>query len=62
MWLGFSFLYLGQNIKPYTSHGLGLLENSAKKKFAQVLIDRARHIYTVNPAEHSIPTLDKNIL
>ena len=24
MWLGFSLLYLGQNIKPYTSNGLGL--------------------------------------
>ena len=23
-WLGFSLLYLGQNIKPYTSYGLGL--------------------------------------
>ena len=23
-WLGFSFLYLRQNIKPYTSNGLGL--------------------------------------
>ena len=24
MWLGFSFLYLRQNIKPYTSNRLGL--------------------------------------
>ena len=33
------------------------LENSAEKQFARLSIDRARQIYTVNPIEHSIPTL-----
>ena len=38
------------------------LENSTEKQSAQVSIDRARQIYTVNPAAHSIPTLHLNIL
>ena len=32
------------------------------KNSAQLSIDRARQIYTVNPTEHSIPTLHLNIL
>ena len=33
-WLGFTLLYLGQNIKPYMSYGLrDELENSAEKTF-----------------------------
>ena len=40
-WLGFSLLYLGQNIKPYTSYGLRAeLENSAEKHSTQILIGR----------------------
>ena len=38
------------------------LENFAEKQSAWVLIDRARQIYTVNFAIHSIPTLHINIL
>ena len=42
MWLRFSLLYLGQNIKPYTSYGLRAeLENSAEKYFARLSIGRA---------------------
>ena len=37
------------------------LENSTKKQFVQVSIDRARQIYTINLAVHSIPTLHINI-
>ena len=38
-WLGFSLLYLGQNIKPYTSYGLRVeLENSAEKRPARLSI------------------------
>ena len=38
-WIGFSLVYLGQNIKPYTSYGLRAeLENSAEERFAQILI------------------------
>ena len=41
MWLGFSLLYLEQNIKPYTSYGLrAKLENSTEKCFAQISIDQ----------------------
>ena len=36
------------------------LENSIEKQSARVSIDRTRQIYTVNPAEHSIPTLYTN--
>ena len=40
-WLGFTLLYLGQNIKPYTSYGLRAeLENSAEKRSARILISR----------------------
>ena len=40
-WLGFSLLYLGQNIKPYMSYGLrAKLENSTKKRSAQISIGR----------------------
>ena len=40
-WLEFSLLYLGQNIKPYTSYGLRAeLENSAEKRSAQISIGR----------------------
>ena len=38
------------------------LENSAQKQSVQTSINRVRQIYTVNPAEHSIPTLHINIL
>ena len=38
-WLGFSLLYLEQNVKPYTSYGLrAKLENSAEKRFARISI------------------------
>ena len=38
-WLGFSLLYLGQNIKPYTSYRLmAKLENSAEKSSARISI------------------------
>ena len=38
-WLGFSLLYLGQNIKPYTSYGFRAeLENSAEKCSARISI------------------------
>ena len=41
MWLGLSLLYLGQNIKPYTSYGLRVeLENSAEKCSARISISR----------------------
>ena len=40
-WLGFSLLYLGQNIKPYMSYGLrAKLENSAEKHFAWISISQ----------------------
>ena len=40
-WLGFSLLYLEQNIKPYTSYGLGAeLENSTEKCSTRISIDR----------------------
>ena len=40
-WLGFSLLYLGQNIKPYTSYGLRAeLEKSAEKRSTQISIGR----------------------
>ena len=40
-WLGFSLLYLGQNIKPYTSYGLrDELENFAEKRSARISIGR----------------------
>ena len=40
-WLGFSLLYLGPNIKPYTSYGLRAeLENSTEKHFARLSIGR----------------------
>ena len=40
-WLEFSLLYLGQNIKPYTSYGLRAeLENSAEKRYARISIDQ----------------------
>ena len=40
-WLEFSLLYLGQNIKPYTSNGLGLSwKFSKKKQFTRLSIDR----------------------
>ena len=40
-WLGFSLLYLEQNIKPYMSYGLRAeLENSAEKRFARISISR----------------------
>ena len=45
------------------------LENSAEKQSTRASIDRvyffinrARLIYTINPTEHSIPTLHKNTL
>ena len=39
IWLGFSLLYLGQNIKPYTSYELrAKLENSVEKRYARILI------------------------
>ena len=38
------------------------LENFTEKQSAQASIDRARQIYTVNPTEHSIPTLHINTL
>ena len=38
------------------------LKNSAEKQSAQVSIDRARQIYTVNSAVRSIPTLHISIL
>ena len=38
-WLGFSLLYLGQNIKPYTSYRLmAELENSAEKRSTRISI------------------------
>ena len=38
-WLGFSLLYLGQNVKPYMSYGFRAeLENSTEKRSAQILI------------------------
>ena len=41
MWLGFTLLYLRQNIKPYMSYGLRAeLENFAEKHYAQLSIDR----------------------
>ena len=41
MWLGFSFLYLRQNIKPYMSNrAWAELENSVEKQSARALIDR----------------------
>ena len=40
-WLGFSLLYLGQNINPYMSYGLRAeLENSAEKRSARISISR----------------------
>ena len=40
-WLEFSLLYLGQNIKPYTSYELRAeLEKSAEKRSAQFSIGR----------------------
>ena len=40
-WLGFSLLYLKQNIKPYMSYGLRAeLENSAEKHSARISIGR----------------------
>ena len=42
MWLEFSLLYLGQNIKPYMSYELGAeLENSIEKRSARISIGRA---------------------
>ena len=38
------------------------LENSVEKQSTRASIDRARQIYIVNPAIHSIPTLHLNIL
>ena len=38
------------------------LENSVEKQSARVSINQARKIYTVNLAEHSIPTLHINTL
>ena len=38
------------------------LKNFVEKQSARLLIDRARQIYTVNPAEHLIPTLHINTL
>ena len=41
MWLGFSLLYLRQNIKPYTSNqAWAELENSVERQSARVLIDQ----------------------
>ena len=40
-WLGFSLLYLEQNIKSYMSYGLRAeLENSAEKRSARISISR----------------------
>ena len=41
MWLGFSLLYLRQNIKPYTlNQAWAELENSTEKQSARASIDR----------------------
>ena len=57
-WLGFSLLYLGQNIKPYTSYGLRAeSENSAEKRSTRISIgwvwfsiDQAKPNCTMNSA------------
>ena len=55
-----SLLYLGQNIKPYTSYRLGAeLENSVEKHSARLSIDLASQNRTLNSAVNSIPTLHK---
>ena len=60
-WLGFSLLYLGQNIKLYTSYGLRAeLEILQKKQSARLSINQARQNCTLNYVVNSIPTLHRS--
>ena len=66
-WLGFSLLYLGQNIKLYTSYRLRVELEILQKKQSVWLsidreldsIDRARQNCILNSVVNSIPTLHK---
>ena len=66
-WLEFSFLYLRQNIKPYTSNKLGLSWKFYKKKTicmtfnrSSLILDRSSQAYLHSKScSYLIPTLHK---
>ena len=58
----FPFILKTKNKTLHVKQAWAELENSAEKQSARASIDQARQIYTVNPTEHSIPTLHINTL
>ena len=58
----FPFIIKAKHKTLHVKQAWAELENSAKKQSAWASIDQARQIYTVNPTEHSIPTLHINTL
>ena len=65
-WLGFSLLYLRQNIKPYTSNGLGWIGNFCRKKIyrtfnrSSLILDKLSQTELHNKCcNNLIPTLHK---
>ena len=53
----FPFILKAKHKTLHDKQAWAKLENFAEKQSAQASIDQARQIYTVNPAVHSIPTL-----
>ena len=58
----FSFTFKAKHKTLHVKRAWAELEISAEKQSVRASINRAKQIYTINPAVHLIPTLYINIL